>query len=173
MERYNFQVIEKKWQKIFSDKKLNNEIGSLVMFICIHCPFVIHVLDEIISIFKFYKGKINIVAISINDVINYPQDSPLMMKKLATNKNFDFPYLYDESQNVARAFDAACTPDFFLYDEEKKLVYRGQLDDSRPGNDLEITGNDLRNAIDCTLNNEENNSVQKPSIGCNIKWKDS
>ena len=96
-----------------------------------------------------------------------------MMKKLALNKKFDFPYLYDESQNIAKAFDAACTPDFFLYNEEKKLVYRGQLDDSRPGNDLETTGNDLRNAIDCTLNNVDNNSVQKPSIGCNIKWKAS
>ena len=169
----DFNLINTINNQFFDHKKLNNEIGTLVMFICNHCPFVIHVLDEIIAISKFYKGKINIVAISSNDVINYPQDSPLMMKKLATNKNFDFPYLYDESQNIAKAFDAACTPDFFLYDEEKKLVYRGQLDDSRPGNDLEITGNDLRNAIDCTLNNEENNSVQKPSIGCNIKWKDS
>ena len=96
-----------------------------------------------------------------------------MMKKLASNRKFNFPYLYDETQNVARLFDAACTPDFFLYDEKKKLVYRGQLDDSRPGNELETTGSDLRNAIDCMLKNIKNISIQKPSIGCNIKWKNS
>tara|TARA_B100000941_G_C28314576_1_gene453299 strand:- start:184 stop:741 length:558 start_codon:yes stop_codon:yes gene_type:complete len=168
----NFNLINTINNQLFDNKKLNNDIGTLVMFICNHCPFVIHVLDEIISISKFFKGKINIIAISSNDIINYPQDSPVMMKKLAINKKFDFPYLYDESQEVAKAFDAACTPDFYLYDEKNKLVYRGQLDDSRPGNDLKVTGNDLRNAIQCTLNNKEIKSVQKPSIGCNIKWKD-
>ena len=168
----NFNLINTINNQLFDNKKLNNDIGTLVMFICNHCPFVIHVLDEIISISKLYKGKINILAISSNDIINYPQDSPKMMKKLAISKKFNFPYLYDESQEVAKAFDAACTPDFYLYDEENKLVYRGQLDDSRPGNDLKVTGNDLRNAIYCTLNNKENKSVQKPSIGCNIKWKD-
>ena len=168
----NFNLINTINNQLFDNKKLSNDIGTLVMFICNHCPFVIHVLDEIISISKFYKGKINIVAISSNDIINYPQDSPEMMKKLAINKKFDFPYLYDESQEVAKAFDAACTPDFDLYDKKNKLVYRGQLDDSRPGNDLKVTGNDLRNAIHCTLNNKEIKSVQKPSIGCNIKWKD-
>ena len=168
----NFNLINTINNQLFDNKKLNNDIGTLVMFICNHCPFVIHVLDEIISISKLYKGKINILAISSNDIINYHQDSPKMMKKLAISKKFNFPYLYDESQEVAKAFDAACTPDFYLYDEENKLVYRGQLDDSRPGNDLKVTGNDLRNAIYCTLNNKENKSVQKPSIGCNIKWKD-
>lgn len=168
----NFNLTNTINNELFDNKKLKKEIGTLVMFICNHCPFVIHILNEIISISKLYKGKINIVAISSNDVINYPQDSPEMMRKLAINKNFDFPYLYDESQKIAKAFDAACTPDFFLYDQKNKLVYRGQLDDSRPGNNLEITGNDLRNAIDCTLKNKENSSVQKPSIGCNIKWKE-
>ena len=168
----NFNLVNTIDNELFDNKKLNKEIGTLVMFICNHCPFVIHVLDEIISISKFYRGKINVVAISSNDVINYPKDSPEMMKKLAINNKFDFPYLFDETQKVARAFDAACTPDFFLYNVDKTLVYRGQLDDSRPGNDLEITGNDLRNAIDCTLKNKENISIQKPSIGCNIKWKD-
>lgn len=169
----NFNLINTINNELFDSEVLNLNLGTLVMFICNHCPFVVHVLDEISSISNFYKGKINIVAISSNDVDNYPQDSPEMMKKLASNRKFNFPYLYDETQNVARLFDAACTPDFFLYDEEKKLVYRGQLDDSRPGNDLEITGSDLRNAIDCMLKNIKNISIQKPSIGCNIKWKNS
>lgn len=159
--------------QLHDNKKLNIELPTLIMFICNHCPFVIHVLDEIISISRSYECKINIVAISSNDIINYPQDSPEMMKKLAKDRNFNFPYLYDESQNIAKLFDASCTPDFFLYDQERKLVYRGQLDDSRPGNDVEITGNDLRNAIDCVLKKKKNHSSQKPSIGCNIKWKDS
>ena len=142
------------------------------MFICNHCPYVKHVNPTISELAKEYQSdEIKFIAISSTDVINYPQDSPLMMKKLAINKNFDFPYLYDESQNVAKAFDAACTPDFFLYDEEKKLVYRGQLDDSRPGNEIESNGNDIRNSIQCLLNGIENQDLQKPSIGCNIKWK--
>ena len=147
----NFELINTIDNQLFNNKILNLKLGTLVMFICNHCPFVVHIIDEINSISKFYEGKINIVAVSSNDVDNYPQDSPEMMKKLASNKKFIFPYLYDESQNVARLFDAACTPDFFLYNKEKKLVYRGQLDDSRPGNELEITGSDLRNAIDCCL----------------------
>ena len=166
----DFELINTIDNQLFNNKILNLKLGTLVMFICNHCPFVIHILDEINSISKFYEGKINIVAVSSNDVDNYPQDSPEMMKKLASNKKFIFPYLYDESQNVARLFDAACTPDFFLYNKEKKLVYRGQLDDSRPGNELKITGSDLRNAIDCMLKNIKNISIQKPSIGCNIKW---
>tara|TARA_B100000963_G_scaffold357697_1_gene380533 strand:- start:17882 stop:18439 length:558 start_codon:yes stop_codon:yes gene_type:complete len=168
----DFNLINTIDNEFFDNNKLNTEIGTLVMFICNHCPFVIHIIDEIISISKFYKGKINIIAISSNDVINYPQDSPKMMKKMAIDKKFNFPYLYDESQNVAKSFDAACTPDFFLYNDKKKLVYRGQLDDSRPGNDIEINGVDLRNAIECSLKKKENTSIQKPSIGCNIKWKD-
>ena len=169
----NFNLINTINNELFDSEVLNLNLGTLVMFICNHCPFVVHVLDEISSISNAYKGKINIVGISSNDVDNYPQDSPEMMKKLASNRKFNFPYLYDETQNVARLFDAACTPDFFLYDEEKKLVYRGQLDDSRPGNELETTGSDLRNAIDCMLKNIKNISIQKPSIGCNIKWKNS
>ena len=169
----DFELINTINNQLFSNKILNLDLGTLVMFICNHCPFVVHILDEINLISKFYEGKINIVAVSSNDVNNYPQDSPEMMKKLASNKKFIFPYLYDESQNVARLFDAACTPDFFLYNKEKKLVYRGQLDDSRPGNELKITGSDLRNAIDCMLKTIKNISIQKPSIGCNIKWKNS
>ena len=145
--------------------------GTLIMFICNHCPFVIHVIDEIIKISNQYTNEIDFVAISSNDVINYPYDAPELMKKLAIEKSFNFPYLYDENQYVAKAYDAACTPDFFLYNDEKKLIYRGQLDDSRPGNEKSVDGKDLRNALDCLIKNVKNNFPQKPSIGCNIKWK--
>ena len=141
------------------------------MFICNHCPFVIHVIDEIVSISENYKENISFVAISSNDVINYPDDSPELMKKFAVNKNFSFPYLFDETQEVAKSFDAACTPDFFLYNNESKLVYRGQMDDSRPGNGIPVTGNDLKSALDNLIKNKEISTEQKPSIGCNIKWK--
>ena len=156
---------------LYSSEDLFSKNGTVVMFICNHCPFVIHVIDEIVSISENYKENISFVAISSNDVINYPDDSPENMKKLAANKNFSFPYLYDETQEVAKSFDAACTPDFFLYNDENKLVYRGQMDDSRPGNGIPVTGNDLKTALDNLINNIEISSEQKPSIGCNIKWK--
>ena len=140
------------------------------MFICNHCPFVVHVLDEIISISEEYFQDISFIAISSNDIVNYPEDSPKLMKKLAIDKQFNFPYLYDENQEVAKKYDAACTPDFFLYDKNKKLIYRGQLDDSRPGNNISVTGNDLRNAIVSLIEGKEIDKNQKPSIGCNIKW---
>ena len=141
------------------------------MFICNHCPFVIHVLDEIVSITKKYEKEISFIAISSNDIVNYPEDSPELMKKLAEEKKFNFPYLFDETQEVAKKYDAACTPDFFIYNSDKQLVYRGQLDDSRPGNDVPVTGYDLRKAIDSLIKGEEIDKNQKPSIGCNIKWK--
>ena len=157
-------------ETVISDNYFNKK-GTIIMFICNHCPFVIHVIDEIVNISKEYENNISFIAISSNDVVNYPDDSPELMKLLAKEKEFNFPYLYDESQEVAKMYDAACTPDFFLYDSEKKLVYRGQLDGSRPGNEIPVTGFDLRNAIDCLISNVENTEVQKPSIGCNIKWK--
>lgn len=157
-------------ETVISDNYFNKK-GTIIMFICNHCPFVIHVIDEIVNISKEYENNISFIAISSNDVVNYPDDSPELMKLLAKEKEFNFPYLYDESQEVAKMYDAACTPDFFLYDSEKKLVYRGQLDGSRPGNEIPVTGFDLRNAIDCLISNIENTEVQKPSIGCNIKWK--
>ena len=156
---------------LYSSKELFNKNGTVVMFICNHCPFVIHVIDEIVSISENYKENISFVAISSNDVINYPDDSPELMKKFAVNKNFSFPYLFDETQEVAKSFDAACTPDFFLYNNESKLVYRGQMDDSRPGNGIPVTGNDLKSALDNLIKNKEISAEQKPSIGCNIKWK--
>ena len=157
-------------ETIISDNYFNKK-GTIIMFICNHCPFVIHVLDEIISITKKYDKEISFIAISSNDIVNYPEDSPELMKKLAEEKKFNFPYLFDETQEVAKKYDAACTPDFFVYNSEKQLVYRGQLDDSRPGNDVPVTGHDLRKAIDSLINGEEIDKNQKPSIGCNIKWK--
>jgi hypothetical protein len=133
--------------------------------------FVVHVLDEIVSITKKYDKEISFIAISSNDIVNYPEDSPELMKKLAEEKKFNFPYLFDETQEVAKKYDAACTPDFFIYNSDKQLVYRGQLDDSRPGNDIPVTGQDLRKAIDSLIKGEEIDKNQKPSIGCNIKWK--
>ncbi len=151
----------------FADKK-----ALLVAFICQHCPFVKHVKHEIARIGKDYADKeVAIVAISANDVANYPGDSPENLKKMAQELAFNFPLCYDQSQETAKAYTAACTPDFFLFDAEQKLVYRGQLDDSRPGNDLPVTGKDLRSAIDAVLASKEVSPDQKPSIGCNIKWK--
>lgn len=146
--------------------------GTVVMFICNHCPFVIHVNSEIARLGQEYQDKgIGFVAISSNDVENYPQDAPHLMKKKAEEVGYTFPYLYDETQKIAEAYDAACTPDFYLFDADMKLVYRGQLDDSRPGNGIPLTGSDLRNAMDALLEGKEIDSNQKPSIGCNIKWK--
>ena len=151
----------------FADKK-----ALLVAFICQHCPFVKHVKHEIARIGKDYADKeVGIVAISANDVANYPGDSPENLKKMAQELAFNFPLCYDKSQETAKAYTAACTPDFFLFDAEQKLVYRGQLDDSRPGNDKPVTGKDLRSAIDAVLASKEVSPDQKPSIGCNIKWK--
>lgn len=144
----------------------------LTMFICRHCPYVQHVKEEIAKIGQDYRDKdIGIVAISANDINSYPQDSPQSLKEMARELNFSFPYLYDKSQEIAKAYTAACTPDFFLFDKDKKLVYRGQLDDSRPGNNLPPTGKDLRGAIHEVLEDKPVNPNQKPSIGCNIKWK--
>tara|TARA_B100002019_G_scaffold197993_1_gene171501 strand:- start:2416 stop:2967 length:552 start_codon:yes stop_codon:yes gene_type:complete len=167
----DFKLVNTIDNKLISSNDFYNKEGVLIMFICNHCPFVIHVIDEIVNISKEYENNISFIAISSNDVENYPDDSPELMKLLAKEKEFNFPYLYDESQEVAKMYDAACTPDFFLYDSEKNLVYRGQLDGSRPGNEIPVTGFDLRNAIDCLISDVENTEVQKPSIGCNIKWK--
>lgn len=156
----------------YSFDELKGTKGTLVFFICNHCPFVIHVIDEIIRIANDYRVQgIGIIAISSNDVSKYPQDGPKYMTEFAFNHKIEFPYLYDENQEVAKAFNAACTPDFFLFDAQDKLFYRGQLDDSRPGNGIPLSGSDLRNAIDAIIYNRNLKSPQKPSIGCNIKWK--
>jgi thiol-disulfide isomerase/thioredoxin len=156
----------------YSYNELKGSKGTLVMFICNHCPFVIHVVDEIVRIANDYRVQgIGMIAISSNDVSNYPQDGPKLMAEFAFKNKIDFPYLYDESQEVAKAFEAACTPDFFLFDKNDKLFYRGQLDDSRPNNGIPLNGSDLRSAIDAIIYNRTLASPQKPSIGCNIKWK--
>ena len=167
----NFKLINTVNDELVSSDNTFSKNGTIIMFICNHCPFVIHILDELISISEQYKDEISFIAISSNDVINYPQDAPSLMKKLAFEKKFSFPYLYDETQEVAKKFDAACTPDFFLYNNNRELVYRGQLDDSRPGNNIPVTGNDLRTAIVSLIQGNKQSINQKPSIGCNIKWK--
>lgn len=158
--------------KWFTFTDLKGEKGTLVFFICNHCPFVHHVMEEVVRIANDYRVQgIGIIAISSNDVVNYPQDSPELMTEFAFENNFEFPYLFDITQEVAKAYDAACTPDFYLFDNQDKLVYRGQLDDSRPANGIPLSGSDLRGAIDGILYNRSINPIQKPSIGCNIKWK--
>lgn len=149
-----------------------SERPILIMFICNHCPFVIHLHQGLQDLVRDYKGRIDFVAISSNDVDNYPDDRPELMTKLFAELDFHFPYFYDESQDVAKSFDAACTPDFYLFGSDNSLVYRGQFDDSRPGNNLPVTGKDLREAIDQTLIGKQIlDQNQKPSLGCNIKWK--
>ena len=144
----------------------------LTMFICKHCPYVQHVQQELARIGKDYADKdLGIVAISSNDVDEHPDDAPDQLKAMAEELGFAFPFCYDESQETARAYSAACTPDFFLFDSDRRLIYRGQLDDSRPENSKPVTGGDLRIAIDATLAGQPADSDQKPSLGCNIKWK--
>lgn len=167
-----FELLDTVSNETLSLEKLKGKNGTVVMFICNHCPFVIHVNPELSKLGKEYQAKgIGFVAISSNDVVNYPQDAPDLMKEKAKAMEYSFPYLYDDTQEVAKAYDAACTPDFYLFDADLELVYRGQLDSSRPGNGLPLTGSDLRNAMDAVLNGNAVDSNQKPSIGCNIKWK--
>jgi peroxiredoxin len=145
--------------------------GLLVMFICTHCPYVKHIEKGLAALGADYDGKLGIVAISSNDAMNYPDDSPAGLKRQAETMGFRFPYLYDESQEVARAYSAACTPDLYLFDKDFKLVYRGQFDGSRPSNSVPVTGEDLRAALDAVLRGEKPSEDQRASIGCNIKWK--
>ena len=151
---------------------LKGEKGTLVVFTCNHCPYVVHLLDAFVALAKKNKGKgVATIAISSNDVENYPADRPDLMRKLAQEKNFTFPYLYDEAQTVAKAYDAACTPDFYLLNAQHALVYHRRFDASRPGNDTPIIGEDLQNAIDAMLKKDSIPENQYPSMGCNIKWK--
>ncbi|SFC62208.1 AhpC/TSA family protein [Zunongwangia mangrovi] len=167
-----FELYDTVTDKTFDLEALKGPKGILIMFICNHCPFVKHVNPEIARLGEEYQAKgFGIVAISSNDVENYPDDSPELMKETAKSEAYTFPYLYDEDQSVAKAYDAACTPDFFLFDENLELAYRGQLDDSRPGNEKPVTGKDLRDAMNAILAGEKVSEDQKPSIGCNIKWK--
>ena len=160
------------WEPLTGKNKnlydLKGQYGLLVMFICNHCPFVVHIKEELIKLGLDYKSQgIGIVGINSNDIETHPEDHPEKM----IEQNYSFPYLFDESQEVAKAYDAACTPDFFLFDAKLKCVYRGQLDDSRPESEIAVDGKDLRDAMNSLINNKAINTNQKASLGCNIKWK--
>jgi thiol-disulfide isomerase/thioredoxin len=171
-EAPDFKLLDSISDREYSLKDLVSKKATVVMFICNHCPFVKHVNEQLVNLANDYIPKgIFFIAINSNDVVNYPEDSPEKMKVYAQRLKYPFPYLYDETQEIAKAYDAACTPDFYIFDKDKKCVYRGQLDDSRPGNNKPVTGKDIREALDAILTNSSINPNQRPSIGCNIKWK--
>jgi peroxiredoxin len=160
--------------RMLSLNDLRSEKATLVMFICNHCPYVKHIMPVFVRMAGEYQKKgISFIAISSNDALRYPDDAPDKMKRAAREWGFTFPYLYDERQQVARDYNAACTPDFFLFDGAMKCVYRGQFDDARPKNEVPVSGRDLRKALDAVLSGMPVDPDQKPSIGCNIKWKEA
>ncbi|WP_250122435.1 thioredoxin family protein [Chroococcidiopsis sp. CCMEE 29] len=168
----NFQLPDVVSGKTISLSTFAGKQALLVIFLCKHCPFVQHIKDELARLGKDYVDRnVGIVGISANDVSNYPDDAPDKLKAMAEELGLPFPVCYDESQEIAKAYTAACTPDFFLFDADQQLVYRGQLDDSRPSNGKPVTGADLRAALDAVLAVKPVNPEQKPSVGCNIKWK--
>ena len=161
-----------KSNEIQSLENLKGKKGTLVVFMCNHCPFVLHIIDKLTELYEDYQDKgIEFIAINSNDIEKYPADSTKKMIEFQIEKRFEFPYLFDESQSIAKAYDAACTPDFYFFDEKLDLVYRGQMDDSRPGNNKEVTGEDLIVAFENLLAGELQDENQRPSMGCNIKWK--
>ena len=155
-----------------SYESLKGAEGTLVMFICNHCPYVLHMQDALVAVGNKYLDRgIGVVAISSNDIVAYPDDDPVKMEQFALHLGFKFPYLYDETQEVAQSYEAACTPDFYLFDHRDDLVYRGRFDPSRPGNDIEVTGTDLIAALELLNSGQPQSLIQLPSMGCNIKWK--
>lgn len=167
----DFQLLDPEARQ-YSPADFKDAQALVVVFMCNHCPFVKHIQQPLTDLAKEYQQKgAAFVAINSNDVQNYPDDSPARMAEDAKKFGYPFPYLFDEDQSVAKAYRAACTPDFYVFDKERKLVYRGQFDDSRPGNDAPVTGKDLRAALDAVLAGKPVDSDQRPSIGCNIKWK--
>lgn len=168
----DFELYDTRTNSMLSLDDLKSDKATVIMFICNHCPFVKFVNEQLVKLANDYIPKdVSFIAISSNDVDNYPEDAPELMELLAAELDYPFPYLYDETQEVAKAYDAACTPDFYIYDGELKLVYRGQLDDARPSLNIPVTGKDIRSALDNMLEGKPINALQKPSIGCNIKWK--
>lgn len=168
-----FSLTDVRTGQAVSLEAIRSDVATLVMFICNHCPYVKHVKGQLASLGTDYQSKgVSVVAISSNDAEKYPEDGPDKMKETAEEWGFTFPYLYDPTQEIARAYDAACTPDFYIFDKDLHLVYRGQLDDSRPKNDVPSTGKDIRAALDALLAGKPVAVDQKPGIGCNIKWKD-
>lgn len=167
----DFTLLNTVDDNLVSLQQAKGEHGTVIMFICNHCPFVIHVNPELVKLANEYQQKgIGFIAISSNDIVNYPQDAPHLMKKVAAENSYPFPYLYDETQEIAKAYDAACTPDFYVFDENLNTIYHGQLDDARPGNDKPLNGKDIRKALDKLLAKEAPIADQKPSVGCGIKW---
>ncbi len=168
----DFKLLDTISGKFYSLKDSQGSKATVIMFICNHCPYVKHVIHELVKLANDYIAKdISFVAISANDAIAYPEDAPEKMAQLAKQLGFSFPYLYDETQKTAKAYHAACTPDFFVFDKNFSCVYRGQLDGSRAGNKIPITGKDIRSALDNILRDKPVNPQQIPSMGCNIKWK--
>jgi peroxiredoxin len=167
-----FNLMDARTGRSANLEDLKSAKGTVIMFICNHCPYVKHVNEQLVKLANDYMPKgLSFIAISSNDAVNYPEDGPDKMKEYAERLKYPFPYLYDETQAVAKAYDAACTPDFYLFDGHLKCVYRGQLDASRPGNGVPVTGRDMREALDALLTGKPISQVQIPSIGCNIKWK--
>jgi len=168
----DFTLLDTISEKIISLQELKGERGTIIFFICNHCPFVIHINRELVQLAKDYTTRgFSFIAISSNDAEKYPMDGPEKMKIHATKEHYPFPYLYDETQEVAKAYNAACTPDLYVFDGNLISVYHGQLDDSRPGNDLPVTGIDIREVLDLLESKKPYTGIPKPSIGCNIKWK--
>lgn len=168
----SFTLLEPLSNSVKALHDLKGEYGTLVLFICNHCPYVIHIIDGIVKLADDYKEKgIKLIAINANDAMSYPEDSPQKMIEFATKHAFSFPYLYDESQVTAKAYGAVCTPDFYLLDQNDIVIYRGRFDAARPGNQVKISGSDMREAFDRLLAKEKQVEGQLPSLGCNIKWK--
>ncbi|MDR3503969.1 MAG: thioredoxin family protein [Legionella sp.] len=168
----DFNLMDTRNNKMLSLQEGKSAIATVIMFLCNHCPYVKHVQPKLVELANLYQPKgISFIAISSNDVEKYPDDSPEKMQLEAQNAHYTFPYLYDESQDVAKAYKAACTPDFYVFDKDLLCVYRGCLDDSTPGNHKPLTGEHLQAALDCILAGKSVSAEQKPSIGCNIKWK--
>jgi thiol-disulfide isomerase/thioredoxin len=167
-----FELPEPLTGKTRTLNELKSGKATVVVFICNHCPFVVHIISELVNVGKAYIPQgVSFIMINSNDVANYPDDSPDKMVDFIRKYDFPFPYLFDETQEVAKAYDAACTPDFNVFDGDMKCVYRGQFDDARPGNSEPVTGADLRDTLDAILQGSPVSAEQKPSIGCNIKWK--
>lgn len=167
-----FSLLEPTSGKTRSLNELKSNIATVVMFICNHCPYVKHIQPKLVELAKIYQQKgVSFIAINSNDAANYPADSPEKMREEVQQKGFTFPYLYDETQQIARAYHAACTPDLYVFDHDLKCVYRGRFDESTPGNGKNASGKDLSIALDQLLSGKPVNADQKPSVGCNIKWK--
>lgn len=168
----NFSLVDVCSQKVICLEHEKGTIATVIMFICNHCPYVKHINKSLALLAKDYRGpEIKFIAINSNDISNYPEDSPEHMQLVAKIEGYSFPYLFDETQEVAKAYEAACTPDFFIFNKDLQLVYRGQFDDSRPGNNIPVTGDSIRQTLQALLQGEDINIEQKPSLGCNIKWK--